>query len=42
MLSQGLFSGGLAVMIAAVAIGLLITGQWSSSVLFLTMGAAAM
>ncbi|BEL41988.1 hypothetical protein [Mycobacteroides abscessus] len=41
VLSQGLFFGGLAVMIAAVAV-VLITGQWSPSVLFLTMGAGAM
>ncbi|QSN49773.1 hypothetical protein [Mycobacteroides abscessus] len=41
VLSQGLFFGGLAVIVAAVAGGSL-TGQWAPSVLFLTMGAMAM
>lgn len=41
VLSQGLFFGGLAVIVAAVAGGSL-TGQWLPSVLFLTIGAMAM
>ncbi|CPW73175.1 hypothetical protein [Mycobacteroides abscessus] len=41
VLSQGLFFGGLAVIVAA-GVGGSLTGQWAPSVLFLTIGAMAM